>query len=76
MIRCPVEEIVPSHYYKYLQVFSKQASKCLPEHGPYNHAMELVPKARMFHSRVYPVSISKQGELDKFLTENLAKSYI
>ncbi len=59
-----------------MQVFSKKASEHLPEHGPYTYAIELVPDAKMFHSQVYPLSPSEQGELDKFLAENLAKGYI
>ena len=35
-----------------------------------------VTNAKMFHSRVYPLLPSEQGELDKFLAENLAKGYI
>ena len=73
---CPVEEIVPNQYHEYLHVFSKEASERLPEHRPYDHAIELVPDARMFHSKVYPLSPSEQTELDKFLNENLAKGYI
>ena len=72
----PVEEIVPPQYHEYLRVFSKEASERLPEHGPYDHAIELIPDARMFHSKVYPLSPSEQVELDKFLSENLAKGYI
>ncbi|PIL32165.1 hypothetical protein GSI_05410 [Ganoderma sinense ZZ0214-1] len=73
---CPVEEIVPKQYHEYLHVFSKEASECLPDHGPYDHAIELMPDARMFHSKVYPLSPSEQVELDKFINENLAKGYI
>ena len=72
----PVEEIVPRQYHEFLEVFSKEASERLPEHGPYDHAIELVPDAKMFHSKVYPLSPSEQIELDKFLNENLAKGYI
>ncbi|PIL30819.1 hypothetical protein GSI_06987 [Ganoderma sinense ZZ0214-1] len=72
----PVEEIVPKQYHEYLHVFSKEASERLPDHGPYDHAIELVPDARMFHSKVYPLSPSEQVELDKFINENLAKGYI
>ena len=72
----PVEQIVPERYHQYLRVFSKDASERLPEHGPYDHAIELVPEAKMFHSRVYPLSPNEQVELDKFLQENLAKGYI
>ena len=74
-VRTP-EQIVPPEYHQYLRVFSKEASERLPDHGPYDHAIELVPEAKMFHSRVYPLSPNEQGELDKFITENLAKGYI
>ncbi|PIL27241.1 hypothetical protein GSI_10385 [Ganoderma sinense ZZ0214-1] len=72
----PVEEIVPEQYHEYLRVFSKEASECLPDHGPYDRTIELVPDARMFYSKVYPLSPSEQVELDKFINENLAKGYI
>ncbi|PIL25062.1 hypothetical protein GSI_12951 [Ganoderma sinense ZZ0214-1] len=65
-----VEEIVPKQYHEYLCMFSKEASERLPDHGPYDHAIELVPDARMFHSKVYPLSPSEQVELDKFINEN------
>ena len=71
-----MEKIVPERYHQNLRVFSKDASERLPEHGPYDHAIELVPEAKMFHSRVYPLSPNEQVELDKFLQENLAKGYI
>ena len=71
-----VEQIDPPEYHQYLRVFSKEASERLPDHGPYDHAIELVPNAKMFHSRVYPLSPNEQEELDKFLRENLAKGYI
>ncbi len=45
-----VEELVLECYYEYLQVFSKKASEHLPEHGSYDHAIKLVPDAKMFHS--------------------------
>ena len=70
------KDVHPVEENEYLDVFSKEASERLPEHGPYNHAIKLVPNARMFHSRVYPLSVSEQAELDKFLAENVAKGYI
>ena len=42
----PVKEIVPNQYHEYLRVFSKEASERLPEHGPYDHAIELVQIGR------------------------------
>ena len=71
-----VEQIVLLEYHQYLHVFSKEASERLPDHGLYDHAIELVPNAKMFHFRVYLLSPNEQEELDKFLRENLAKGYI
>ena len=71
-----VEETVPKHYHDFLSVFSEAASERLPEPKPYDHAIDLEPEAKPFHSRVYPLSPGEQVELDKFLEENLAKGYI
>ena len=72
----PVTELFPERCHEFLRVFSKEALECLPEHRPYDHAIELVPEAKMFHSKVYPLSLNKQVKLDKFIAENLAKGYI
>ena len=68
--------MVPPEYQNHLRVFSEEAAGRMPESRPYDHAIELVPGARTFHSKLYPLSPNEQVELDKFLKENLAKSYI
>lgn len=49
-----IEQMVPEKYHEFLDIFSKEASEQLPEHKPYDHAIELVPDAKMFHSKLYP----------------------
>ena len=71
-----IEEMVPPEYQNHLRVFSEEAAGRMPESRPYDHAIELVPGARTFHSKLYPLSPNEQVELDKFLKENLAKGYI
>ena len=71
-----IEEMVPPEYQNHLRVFSEEAAGRMPESRPYDHAIELVPGARTFHSKLYPLSLNEQVELDKFLKENLAKGYI
>ena len=71
-----IEEMVLPEYQNHLQVFSEEAAGRMPESRPYDHAIELVPGARTFHSKLYPLSPNEQVELDKFLKENLAKGYI
>lgn len=70
------EEMVPEQYREFTKVFSKPASERLPERKVYDHAIELVPDAKMFHSRVYPIPPNEQAALDKFLKENAEKRYI
>ena len=72
----PVEEMVPPEYHEHLKVFSEEAAGRMPASRPYDHAIELVPGARTFHSKLYPLSPNEQVELNKFLKENLAKGYI
>jgi hypothetical protein len=52
-------------------------SECLPEHKPYDHAIDLKPETpETIRSKVYPMPVNKQEELDRFLDENLRKKYI
>lgn len=71
-----IEQMVPEKYHEFIDIFSKEASERLPEHKPYDHAIELVPDAKMFHSKVYPLAQNEQVALDEFLKEQLAKGYI
>ena len=63
-------------YQDFLNIFLKESSERLPAHSPYDHVIELVPEAKGFHSKVYPLVRGKQEELDKFITEQLQKGYI
>jgi hypothetical protein len=71
------EEIVPEEYRQHTKVFSEIESKRLPEHKPYDHAINLKPETpETIQSKVYPMPINEQEELDKFLEDNLRKGYI
>jgi hypothetical protein len=51
-------------------------SKRLPEHKPYNHAIDLKPETpEMIWSKNYLMPINDQEELDQFLEEHLHKGY-
>src|SRR5882724_8510912 len=41
-----------------------------------NHTIELVPDAQIFSTKVYPLSLVKQKQLDDFLKENLKSRHI
>ena len=69
--------MVPSHYRDYTRVFSDEVASHLLQHQPWDHAIDLVPKAKAaWKAKIYPMSPNKQGELDKFLDEQLGKGYI
>jgi len=52
-------------------VFAKEDFDVLLEHKQWDHAIELIPGSEPKSSKVYPLSLVKQKELDSFLEENL-----
>ena len=52
-------------------MFAKEDFDILLEHRQWNYAIELVPGLEPKLSKVYPLSLVKQKELDSFLEENL-----
>jgi hypothetical protein len=71
------EQMVSKEYHKYSKVFSEIDSHRLPQHRPWNHAIDLKPDAlETLKLKVYPISHNEQGALDEFIEEQLAKGYI
>ena len=69
--------MVPSPYRHHAKVFSEKESERLPEHKPWDHAIDLKPDApETIRTKIYPMSVNEQEELDRFLEENLRKGYI
>jgi len=52
-------------------VFTKEDFNILPEHCKWDHAIKLIPRAEPKLSKVYPLSLLEQAELNAFLEENL-----
>jgi len=52
-------------------VFTKKDFDILPEHRQWDHAIELIPGSEPKSSKIYPLSLVEQKELDSFLEENL-----
>jgi len=48
----------------------------MPEHKPWDHAIDLKPNFILKDCKVYPLSPEEQKKQDKFLEENLRKGYI
>ena len=71
------DEMIPEPYREFKKVFSEEESERLPEHQSWDHAIDLVPGAPPnLKTKIYPMSLNEQAELDKFLEENLKKGYI
>jgi len=69
-------EHVPSHLHDFEAVFAKESFDTLPDHRPWDHAIELIPGGTPKGCKVYPLSPSEQVELDAFISENLSTGRI
>jgi Zinc knuckle./Retroviral aspartyl protease. len=67
---------VPDYLHDFEDVFSKDSYDSLPARKQWDHAVELLPDAKLGNCKIYPLSVTEQGELDKFLEENLASGRI
>jgi len=62
---------LPAYVIEFQSIFTKEDFDILPEHRKWDHAIELIPRAESKSSKVYPLSLLEQEELDTFLEENL-----
>jgi hypothetical protein len=69
-------KIVPRHYQRFEHVFLKESFDELPMRKKWDHVIELIPGSKEFSTKLYPMSPNEQGELDKFLDENLKSGRI
>ena len=68
--------MVPEAYHDFDDVFSKDAFNTLPPRKPWDHTIDLIPRADLPQSCTFPLSPAEQRKLDEFLKENLANSRI
>ena len=55
---------VPDYVQMFSQVFSEASFAKQPNRKPWDHAIELVPRAEAKGCKVYLLSVTEQGELD------------
>ncbi|EEB90203.1 hypothetical protein MPER_11620 [Moniliophthora perniciosa FA553] len=67
---------LPKQFWVYEDGFSKEFFDHLPEHRPWDHAIELIPGPLPSATKVYPLAPNEQQELDSFLQEGLASGRI
>jgi hypothetical protein len=69
-------DLAPDYLHDFEDVFSKTSFDELLARKPWDHAIELIPDAQNKSCKVYPLSISEQEQLDKFLKESLTSGRI
>jgi hypothetical protein len=60
----------------FLDVFKKESFDSLLEKRAWDHAIELVPDAKLVNCKVYPISPLEQKELDAFIVDGLSTGCI
>jgi len=69
--------MVPPQYRDFAKVFSNEESQWVPQHQPWDHAIELEPgMVQKWKIKAYPMSPKEQEELDKFLKKHIEKGYL
>jgi hypothetical protein len=70
------EDMVPMSLHSYADVSSEMAFDSLPERHKWDHAIELEHEPSPGFSKVYPMTLTEQTEMDAFLEEVLATGCI
>jgi len=63
--------LLPAYVVEFRSMFTKEDFDILLQHHKWDHTIELIPGAEPKLSKVYPLSLLEQAELDAFLKENL-----
>ena len=62
------DQIVPSQYHKWKKVFSEKEAWCLPQHRPWDIAINLVGgDNHALDCKVYPLTSTERPKLDKHI---------
>ena len=70
------EELVPKEYHKFLKVFSKKESECMPLWKPWDHAIDLKDTFKLKKGHIIPLYPAEQEDITAFLDDQLKKGYI
>jgi hypothetical protein len=67
---------IPAQFRQYRSVFSEQASERLPQHQPWDHAIDLKPDTTMKKCGVYRLTTAEMDALKLYIEDHLRKGYI
>ena len=71
------DQIVPPQYHKWKKVFSEKEAWCLPQHQPWDIAINLVGgDNHALDCKVYPLTSAERPKLDKHILDMLEKGFI
>ena len=70
------EELVPKEYHKFLKVFLKKESECMPLWKPWDHTIDLKDMFKLKKGHIIPLLPAEQEEVMAFLDDQLKKGYI
>ena len=71
------DQIVPPQYHKWKKVFSEKEAWHLPQHQPWDIAINLVGgDNHTLDCKVYPLTSAEQPKLDKHILDMLEKGFI
>ncbi|XP_029435916.1 uncharacterized protein LOC115077771 [Rhinatrema bivittatum] len=66
----------PAPYEDFADVFLKTKAEIVPQHCPYDCAIDLLPGSMPPRGRVYALSLPEIRAMSEYITENLAKGFI
>jgi hypothetical protein len=72
----PNLEHIPMQFRQYHSVFSEQVSEHLPQHQPWDHAIDLKPETTMKKCGIYHLTPTEMDTLKKYIEDHLHKGYI
>ena len=68
---------IPIQYRQFARIFDEEASHRLPQHQPWDHAIDLKPDApSSLNCKIYPLMTQEKTALRKWLDKELRKGYI
>lgn len=70
------EPKIPEEYRKFRELFDQSINQPLPEHGPYDHEIPIMPGKEPVYKPIYQLSEKETQALKEYLDENLKKGWI
>jgi hypothetical protein len=71
-----LRELLPEQYHKYLLLFAPEQSEKLPEHRPYDHAINLTPRTEPKWGPVYRLSREEFEALKEYIAKMIKEGKI